>query len=342
MYSQIMEDVRKCVRLEEPTRVPYFPLGLEFDVTHAGKPIRQCRRNPDVMIDVIANATADFDYDWAIVHPDDLGEYESMEIEVTDEENLPPAVRTYLPFTEETVDRMVFPEIGRDGRMPWHLAVISGLKQRLGGEVCVTGRIAAPFSACGLLFGVEPTLMGMIENPDLLTKAMRMLEDYNVRWAQAQIEAGADAIWLGDCLATSYFISPDNFRQHAAGPADTASKEIQRCGGIVFYHGGEISLPHLEIAAELSFDTINIGEHSDLAEIKDRIGGKICLMGNLDPIRVLREGTPDKVQEETSKTVLSGKVGGGYIFCTGEGVTHDTSEENVLAMMQAVRKNGQY
>ncbi|HDY64805.1 MAG TPA: hypothetical protein ENH84_01055 [Phycisphaerae bacterium] len=342
MYSQIMEDVRKCIRLEEPTRVPYFPLGLEFDVTHSGKALRHCRRNPDVMIDVIASATADFDYDWVIVHPDDLGEYESMGIEVTDEENLPPAVRTYLPFTEESVDRMVFPEIGRDGRMPWHLEVIRGLKQRLGGQVCVTGRIAAPFSACGLLFGVEPILMGMIENPDLLTKAMRLLEDYNVRWAQAQVESGADAIWLGDCLATSYFISPDNYRQHAAGPADTASKGIQRCGGIVLYHGGEISLPHLEIAAELSFDTINIGEHADLAEVKERIGGKVCLMGNLDPIRVLREGTPDKVQEETSKTVLAGKVGGGYIFCTGEGVTHDTPVENVLAMTQAVRKCGQY
>jgi uroporphyrinogen-III decarboxylase len=31
--------------------------------------------------------------------------------------------------------------------------------------------------------------MGTIENPDLLNKAMRLLEDYNVMWAQAQIEA---------------------------------------------------------------------------------------------------------------------------------------------------------
>jgi uroporphyrinogen-III decarboxylase len=137
-----MEDVGKCVNLEEPTRVPYFPLGLEFDVTHAGKPLRQCRRNSDVMIDVIANAATD--YDWAIVHPDDLGEYESMGIEVTDEENRPPAVKTYLPFTEQSVGRMVFPKIGRDGRMPWHLEVIGGLKQRLAGRACIVGRIAAP------------------------------------------------------------------------------------------------------------------------------------------------------------------------------------------------------
>ena len=341
MYSQIMLDVRKCIRLEEPSRVPFFSLGHDFDIIHAGKTDRQCRRNPDLMVDVTAKAVADFDYDWAFVHPDDLGEYESMGIEVTDEENLPPAVKTYLPLTEESVDRMILPEIGRDGRMPWHLEVIRGLKQRLGGRVCVTGRIAAPFSACGLIFGVEPTLMGMIENPDLLKKAMAMFEDYNARWAQAQVEAGANAIWLGDCLATSYFISPQDYQQHAAEPADTTSRAIQQSGGVVLYHGGEVSLPHLDIAAELSFDAINIGERADLTEIKERIGSKVCLMGNLDPILTLREGSTGDVQEKTKKVVLDGK-GGGYIFCTGEGITHDTPEENVNAMAQTVREYGQY
>jgi len=278
MNSQIMNDLQKCTHLEEPSRVPFFPLGLDFDIIYTGKSFRQCRLNPDVMIDVITKAVADFDYDWAFVHPDDLGEYESMGIEVTDEENLPPAVKKYLPFSEESIDNITFPEVGVDGRMPWHLEVIRGLKQQLDGRVCVTGRIAAPFSTCGLIFGVEPTLMVMIENPDLLKRAMVLFEDYNARWAQAQIEAGADAIWLGDCLATSYFISPEDFRRYAASPADSTSQAIQKCNGIVLYHGGEVSLPHLEIAAELSFDAINIGEGADLAEVREHIGERVCII----------------------------------------------------------------
>ena len=64
-------------------------------------------------------------------------------------------------------------------------------------------------------------------------------------------------------------------------------------------------------------------------------------MGNLDPIRILREGSPSDVKEATKKVVQGGK-GGGYIFCTGEGITHDTPEENVRAMALSVREYGQY
>ncbi len=36
--------------------------------------------------------------------------------------------------------------------------------------------------------------------------------------------------------------------------------------GIVFYHGNERSLPHLQIMAELAFDTINVGEDIDIED----------------------------------------------------------------------------
>ncbi len=34
--------------------------------------------------------------------------------------------------------------------------------------------------------------------------------------------------------------------------------------------------------------------------------------------------------------------GGGYIFCTGEGITHDTPPANMTAMVRAVRAHGGY
>ena len=92
--------------------------------------------------------------------------------------------------------------------------------------------------------------------------------------------------------------------------------------------------------AQLSFDTINIGEGIDIGEVKQAIGQKKCLMGNLDTLNVLREGTPQEVAEETRQIVEKGKVGGGYIFCTGEGIPADTPGENVAAMVRAAHAYG--
>jgi len=68
----------------------------------------------------------------------------------------------------------------------------------------------------------------------------------------------------------------------------------------------------------------------------------MCLMGNLDTLKVLRSMEAEGVARETATVVKAGKKGGGYIFCTGEGITHDTPAMNVEAMVGAVREYGRY
>jgi MtaA/CmuA family methyltransferase len=266
-----------------------------------------------------------------------------MGIGVTDLEDLPPAVSRYLPATEETLRGLRRPaDLGLRGRLARHLEGLRALKRALGDSVCLTGRIAAPFTTISLIVGVQEALLLMLEQPDLLRRYMDFFLDYNDEVARLQREAGADAMWLGDCVATSHFISAAQYAQFAAGPAAESGRRIRERGGICFYHGAEISIPHLQAMAGLGFDAINIGYGVDIAEIKSVIGSKVCIMGNLDTIRVLRPLSPPEVTVEVSRMVEAAKKGGGYIFCTGEGITHDTPAANVTAMARAVRAQGGY
>ena len=99
----------------------------------------------------------------------------------------------------------------------------------------------------------------MIEDPGLFLEFEKFFVEYNSIIGEAIIEAGASAIWMGDCVATSYFISPAQYLDLAASPAAELSSRIRAKGGVVFYHGGEISIPHLEIASNLPFDAVNTG-----------------------------------------------------------------------------------
>ncbi|MBA7567812.1 Uroporphyrinogen decarboxylase [subsurface metagenome] len=182
----------------------------------------------------------------------------------------------------------------------------------------------------------------MLENPPLLRRYMEFFLEYNDVAAVAQLKAGADALWLGDCVATSHFISPQQYEDHAAEPAALSAGRIRERGGIVFYHGNEKSIPHLKIMASLSFDAINIGEGVDIGEVKTEIGDQVCIMGNLDTINDLQPGSPEEVEQVVKNIVKKAKPGGGYIFCTGEGVPDNTPVENVRAMMRAVKQYGKY
>jgi uroporphyrinogen decarboxylase len=226
------------------------------------------------------------------------------------------------------------------GRLARHLEGLRAIKGELGRDVCLTGRIAAPFTTLSLILGIEGALLLMLEDPGLLDEYIDFFLGYNDAIARLQLAAGADAIWLGDCVATSNFISVAQFERFAAGPAGESSRRIRAAGGIVFYHGAETAIAHLQAMAGLPVDAINIGYGVDIAEVKKAIGSRICIMGNLDTIEVLRPQSPEAVERDVARIVRAGRTGGGYIFCTGEGITHDTPVENVKAMVRAVRANG--
>ncbi len=342
-YQGILDDLKKCIALEKPSRVPCFPLGIDFDVWQGGATHRDYRNNPETMIRTGINAVEKFDYDWFILFPDDLIEWESTGIEVTDDEIVPPAVSKYLDPLRSTLDRLPVPDPEKSGRMPLHLAGLRGIKKYFGDTICLTGRIAAPFTGVSLLIGVEAMLMMMLEDPDLLQDWMKYISKCNRVWAQAQIEAGADALWLGDCLATSNFISVNDFVNIAAPHADKSARMISGYGAFSFYHGSESSLEHLTAAARhVSASAINLGEKLDIIKAFSATEEKKCLMGNLDPLTVLERGSRETVLRETKRIVKSGMEGTGYIFCTAEGIAHDTPPENVKACVETVHRTGVY
>lgn len=338
-YQGIINDLKKCVALEIPGRIPCFPLGIDFDVWQSGFTHRDYRNNPETMIKVGINAVEKFDYDWFILFPDDLIEWEEVGIKTTDDEIVPPAVEKYLDPSRSTLESLPIPDPEKDGRMPLHLEGLRGLKEYFGDSICLTGRIAAPFSGVALLVGVETMLMMMYEDIELFRDWMKYVTQCNRVWAQAQIEAGANALWLGDCLATSNFISVNDLINIAIPHADENARMITDYGAFSFYHGSESSLEHLKAITEyVSASAINIGEKVNFQKAKKEVGDKKCLMGNLDPLGVLRNGKREDVIQQTEEIVRTGMKGGGYIFCTAEGIPHDTPTENVQACVETAHR----
>jgi len=341
-YPGVPDDLKRCSRCEQPGRVLLFPLVLEFNMRAAGMTYRQNRTDLEKIVRMNCETVERFGYDWALIFPDDYVEWEPFGLDMFDEEDLPVTPRKYLPATAETVNKMVFPDFTRDGRMPLHLEAIRRVKEKLGESTCVAGRVAPPFGSLALLFGVEPLMLGLYDNPGFLKEAMNRISDYIILWGRAQRDAGADALWVGDCLSASSFISPEIFTDFCTPYAEKVIGELKKTGLFLIYHACETSIPHIELEARLSADAVNLGEGIEILEVKKQLKQKKCLMGNLDPIRVLRDGTVEQIRTETSQMIEKNKAAGAYIFSTSEGITQDTPQENITAMMEAAKKCAVY
>ncbi len=199
------------------------------------------------------------------------------------------------------------------------------------------GRIAAPFSTLGLIYGIEELMVGMIAQPELVADNVKFFIDHQIAFGQAQLEAGADLLWVGDCCASSMFCSVDRCAEFALDAAAEVAAALNKSGGLLIYHTGDTSLPYLAKQVQLPVHAVNVGEGCCVADVKRALDPKVCLMGNFDPI-LLRDGSPDEVAEAAEKMVRENLPGGRYIFNTGEGVMCNSPPANVAAMLNAAKR----
>ena len=82
----------------------------------------------------------------------------------------------------------------------------------------------------------------------------------------------------------------------------------------------------------------NFSHKVDIAEAKQKIGHRAALMGNVPPLDIGVRGTPEEVAQH-AKDCLD-KVGdqGGLILSVGGGVSPGMPEENIDALVNAVKE----
>ena len=341
-YEDVLMDVQTCIDLGVPSRVPIFLLGEEFDVEQYDIDYRDYVRSPQDMVKCWVQATERFDYDWILLHPDDYIEFEPLGVKTQGAAKTPPAPVQHPPASAETLRGLKIPDAHSAGRMPCHLDGLRGLKEAMGEAVCLTGRVAAPFSSAALLYGVEHAIMLMMTDPQLFEATANFCADLMVYWADEQIRAGAHAIWVGDCVASSGFLSPTHYEEFALPGAKKVCDAVKDAGAWAIYHAGEASLPHLRLQAQTEPSILNVGEGIDLALVKAELGDGVCLSGNINPIRLFECEDLGEVEAETIRVIEAGKPGGGYIFNSGEGVPRSTRPAVVETLMGTAKEHCRY
>jgi MtaA/CmuA family methyltransferase len=314
-------------------------MSEEFDVRMCGITYEAYATDAAHMSRCQIEAIERYDYDWAWLQVDDCIEFEPLGVGVRGGGNILYATCGYLPPTAKTLKGLKVPDPQNDGRMPILLEAISNVKARFGESVCVTGRTAAPFSSVGLLYGIDQAMMLPYSDERLLRDTMEFLVEVQASFGAAQFEAGADAIWLGDCNASTHLMSADFYGEFAFEPAKRVIDAYRSAGGLTFYHASEDGAA-LPIMAELGADVLSSGAEIDIADAMESTRGKVCYIGNIDPIGVLANGTVEEVEHETERIMRIGQRNVGYVFCSGEMIPRDTPEENMLAMIGTARRLG--
>lgn len=332
----VIENIQACVDLQVPHDLPVFALSQEFDARYAGLTYAEYIADAQTIVSTQLLAIERFGWDWAWLHLDDTLEFEPLGVGVSAGPNIVPATTDYLPFERRTLRTLKLPAPHASGRMPLLLDAIAGLRQARGDATCVTGRVAAPFSAVTLMFGMADAFLKMMDDGRLFGDALRFAEELAIAWGVAQIEAGAHAIWLGDCNASTHLISTAQYHEWALEPCRRVCGALKEAGAFVFLHNSEETIAGLQAQRLVEPSVLSVGPGIDIGKAKSALAGQ-AVMGNIDPIGLLQRGTASVVAAETDRQVRIAAAG-GMIFNSGECIPRNAKGPNLHTMIDTARK----
>ncbi len=106
---------------------------------------------------------------------------------------------------------------------------------------------------------------------------------------------------------------------------------------VKLYHNDAEVDACLDHLPDAGFNVLNWGKQKDIREVKRRVGDRMCLMGNVNPLEIGVRGTPEEVRAATLD-VLEGSGGEGIILSVGGGVSPGMPRQNIVAMLGALQR----
>ena len=194
-----------------------------------------------------------------------------------------------------------------------------------------------PLCTAGFVRGTTHFMIDLVENPEGAHKLIDLCTRVIIDWLKAQHKVMGDtveSIFILDDIVG--FINEEHYMEFAHPYLKRICDSFPKSWIKVYHNDAEVDacLDHLPDAG---FHVLNWGKQKDIREVKRRVGDRMCLMGNVNPLEIAVRGTPDEVREATLD-VLEGAGGEGIILSVGGGVSPGMPRHNVIAMLEALEE----
>ena len=272
-----------------------------------------------------------YDLDYVSAISDPATEAHDWGASIVFYDNQPPAVdeRVALLSEKEKLIDLTPPDPKTGKRMSNRLRVVEGLKEQIGGEKLVEGWIEGPAAEASDLRGINHLMLDVMDDIPFVKALFERISETAVNYAVAQLEAGADIIGMGDAAAS--LLGPALYNDLVWPYEKMIVDAIHEAGGMVRLHICGNTSTICDGMASLGCEIVDLDSLAPMGPGRKDSGPDQVLLGNIDPVRVLRNGTPPEIQHEVNMCWEA--AGPRLIIGAGCEVPRDTPEENMRAMV---------
>lgn len=213
-------------------------------------------------------------------------------------------------------------------RMTNRLGGVASLKEQTHGGKLVEGWVEGPCAESADLRGINNLMLDFTDDPAFIHDLFEFVIAMELNFATAQLKAGADIIGIGDAAAS--LVGPRIYDEYVWPYEKRLVDGIHAAGGRVRLHICGNTRRILKGMGRLACDLVDLDYPVPVREGRDQMGEAQVLLGNIDPVRVLRDTGPVSVYKAIAD--CHAQAGSRYIVGAGCEVTRDTADENLRAL----------
>ena len=184
------------------------------------------------------------------------------------------------------------------------------------------------------------------QTQEMKDNAERMVDNALARGERFRQHGVLDgfALCADYCFNNAPFLSPALFDEFVTPYLARLTAGYREQGFYVIKHTDGNILPILDSLVSTrphALHSLDPQGGVDLAEVKRRVGGQVCLIGNVNCGK-LQTGTEDEVVESCRYALRHGMPGGGYVFATSNCVYTGLPLARYELMLDVWRREGIY
>ena len=313
-------------------RLALMPITMMFAADQIGAKYRAYASDYRVLVEAQLHTAESFNLDYVSAISDPAREAADFGAAVQDFDDQPPAIdeNHSLLADKAALARLKMPDPLGGGRMHDRVKALALLKERVGREKFIEGWVEGPCAEGADLRGINTLMLDFFDDPIFVRDLFALTVENALRFAGAQVEAGADIIGVGDAAAS--LVGPAIYEELVWPFEKQLVDGLRRLGARVRLHICGNTCRILEGMGRLGCDIVDLDSMVPMDEARRKMGPQPLLLGNLDPVRELLHGTPQTIASAVAR--CHQQSGTRYVVGAGCEVPRHTPPENMRALFE--------
>jgi len=243
-----------------------------------------------------------------------------------------PSVVGHVVKTAEDIEKLKGYSLDH-GRIGVVCDAIKILADKYGKDLPIMGSMIGPFSLAQHING-DDWFMAIFTDEAFGLELMEFTTEFNVEYAKKMVENGADCMVIIDPTASAQLIGAEFYQKFVVPYHQKIVDAMHEVNVPVVLHICGDTTQGLALMESSGVDAISVDQSVDVKAAMDN-AEKAVIVGNLDPVNVLWNKTPEVVKEKSQEVIDAGV----NILAPGCGIVSKTPTENLQAMVEIVRNH---